>query len=1038
MKYITEMRELADAVDSILRNPKQWIGCDTETTGLNCRENKVRLIQFDVVEDTYVLDTWKVPGWQTEFNKLIKQRQLKWVFHNFKFDLKFFWAEGVDFFKCKVLDTMICSSLISAGLDVSNALADISERYLDIPMNKFEQKSDWSVPELTQSQLEYAAKDARNTRLLAKVLLPFLKNQGLEAVFKLEMRALYSFASMEFFGITIDWDRLEELRPIYEQKVEQAEDEFLDLVPNLYNRRDLFGKVVDKGLELSSSTQVLEVLRELKIPNPTYNPKGREESERDPILPSTGSNVIKLLEIVDYPILEALVGHRKASKLLSAYIYSFPHLKNNITGKLHTNFRQTVSTGRASSSGPNLQNLSRPDGSELNLRSCFIASPGYNLVDADYCIAEGTRVSTTRGTIPIEYVNAGDSVYQDTNTTQKVLRVIEKGLLPVKRITTKYGYEIEATDLHKFRVLDKGEYTWKTVGELRKSDCICITAGRASDIEKYVKLPEINYQHSNEKSTIFPSEFDEDFACFIGYLAGDGSFTSKGISWVVCDKDKEVAEYLNTYAVSAFGRVGKQVQYRGVYESGITSVPLARVLGFMGASKTSLPDSLYRSPISVIQAYLRGLFEADGSVCDKVTFCSTSEDFIKEIQQLLLICGIISNKSAPKMSKLGTKQPYLLTIPAAFTQMYAATVGFMSDRKRKKLEVLCGKTNKSPAIGSMNIPKSKLDSIVLPTEAKFILRNIRSLDRPVSLLVAAELYDAFPLIATQLELHRPILYNQYFVPVDSILNIGETYCYDLEVENTHTYISNGFVSHNSQIELRVIAEIIYNLSGDRKMLDEFIDGKDPYLATAALMAGLEYSSMITESGKPLPAYKSLRQNAKAVRLGYNYGMGWRKFRTYAKISYGVSMSLDEAQANRKLYFASYPGLQVYHDTFASKSTNAVYSLPPFNRPRYFDEYPGIPSLANHPVQSTSADIQKLAQALMFEDLYSKGFSPVHSHKIRQLVTIHDEIVSECTDDYIEECKYIQQNAMEDAAKVVLSLCPIEAKATCIINLALKE
>lgn len=619
------MEELVNAVSFILQNPKQWIGCDTETTGLNCHENTLRLVQLDVVGETYVLDTWKVPGWQSQFNKLLKQKQLKWVFHNFKFDLKFFWAAGIDFFNCKVLDTMICSSLINAGLDISNSLANISEVYLDVPMDKEEQKSDWSVPELTTSQLEYAAKDAHNTRLLAKVLLPFLKKQGLEEVFKLEMRALYSFASMEFFGITIDWDRLEELRPVYEQKVEKAEDEFLELVPNLFNRRNLFGKIVDKGLELSSSTQVLEVLRKLEIPNPTYNPKSREESERDPILPSTGSNVIKLLEIVDYPILEALVGHRKASKLLSAYIYSFPHLRNTVTGKLHTNFRQTVSTGRASSSGPNLQNLSRPDGSELNLRSCFIASPGYNLIDADY----------------------------------------------------------------------------------------------------------------------------------------------------------------------------------------------------------------------------------------------------------------------------------------------------------------------------------------------------------------------------------------------------------------------------SQIELRVIAEIIYNLSGDRKMLDEFIQGKDPYLATAALMAGLEYDTMVM-GGKPLPAYKALRQNAKAVRLGYNYGMGYRKFRTYAKISYGVAMSLDEAEANRRLYFASYPGLQVYHDTFASKDTLAVYSLPPFNRPRYFAEYPGIPALANHPVQSTSADIQKLAQALMFEDLYSKGFSPVHSHKIRQLVTIHDEIVSESTDDYIEECKYIQQQAMESAAKVVLSLCPIEAKATCIINLALKE
>jgi DNA polymerase I len=624
MKYVTDLATLSEIVDDILQNPSQWIGCDTETTGLNCHENKLRLVQLDVVKETYVLDTWRVSGWQDEFSKLLQQKKLKWVFHNFKFDLKFFWANKLDFFKCKVLDTMICSALINAGLDRGNSLAEVSERYLDIPMDKTEQKSDWSVGHLTESQLEYAAKDARNTRLLASVLLPLLKKQSLEEVFKLEMRALYSFASMEFFGITIDLDRLETLRPIYEDKLNTAEEEFLALVPNLFNRKNLKGQIVNKGLELSSSAQVLEVLRELEIPNPIYNPKGRTDEELDLIIPSTGANIIKLLDIPDYPILEALIGHRKASKLLTSYVYSFPHLINSVTGKLHTNFRQMVSTGRASSSNPNLQNLSRPDGSELNLRSCFIPSEGYNLIDADY----------------------------------------------------------------------------------------------------------------------------------------------------------------------------------------------------------------------------------------------------------------------------------------------------------------------------------------------------------------------------------------------------------------------------SQIELRVIAEIIYNLSGDRKMLDEFIEGKDPYLATAALMAGLDYYSMF-EDGSVKKIYKSLRQNAKAVRLGYNYGMGYRKFRTYAKISYGVSMTEEEAKANRALYFAAYPGLQVYHNTFSDKETDVVYSLPPYNRPRYFSEYPGIPALANHPVQSTSADIQKLAQAMMYEALYDRGFSPVHSTKMRQLVTIHDEIVSEATNDYVEECKQLQQNSMEEAARVVLSICPIDAGAECIKNLAMK-
>lgn len=629
IKYLTKYSDLDDCINELLSKPRQWLGCDTETTGLDCHSNKIRLIQIANGECVYIIDAFKIKNWATLFSKLTKIRTFNWVFHNFKFDLQFFWQNGVDFHNSKVLDTMVASQLISAGLSLFNDLNSVAQRYLDIEVDKTEQKSDWSVKELSEKQIEYAAKDAHMTRLLGKTMLPILMNSNLIEVYKLERRSLESFCSMEYFGMSIDLDRLSQIRPIYEEQQVTKEDEFLNLVEELYPRYNLLDDLIYKGLELSSSTQVLEVLRKLEIPNPLYNPKGREPEQLDRIITSTGSNVVKLLDIQDYPILEYLIGYRKASKLLNAYVYSFPDLVNPVTGRLHTKFKQLVSTGRASSSSPNLQNLSRPDGNPLNLRSCFIPTEGYHLVQGDY----------------------------------------------------------------------------------------------------------------------------------------------------------------------------------------------------------------------------------------------------------------------------------------------------------------------------------------------------------------------------------------------------------------------------SQIELRVIAEIIYNLSGDRKMLDEFINGRDPYLATAALMANLNYDDMfeIGEDGSSSikKQYKALRQNAKAVRLGYNYGMGWKKFRNYAKIQYGVGMSLDDAKANRELYFSSYPGLQVYHDSFNDRDIRVVYSLPPFNRPRYFEDYPGIPALANHPVQSTSADIQKLAMADMYDELYSRGYSPTQSHKMRQLVTIHDEIISEAIPDLLDECKYIQQTCMENAAKVVLALCPVEAEAGIIENLAQK-
>jgi DNA polymerase I-like protein with 3'-5' exonuclease and polymerase domains len=628
--YITSREQLNIAITNVLQSPLQWVGCDTETTGLDCHTNKVRLVQFDVEDNSYILDTWLVPTWTESFQRLIDCKTLKWAFHNFKFDLKFFWANKLDFFGCKVFDTMIASALISAGLDLPNDLAHVAERYVGIEVDKTEQKSDWSVEKLTNSQLYYASKDARTTRLLGAKLVRIIYSDNLTEVFKLEMRALYSFAAMEWYGMQLDTDRLELLRPIYENNLLEAEKQFLELVPVRYERHNLLGELIDTGFKLSSSDQVLEVLRGYEIPNPLYNPDSNLEAESDPIINSTGANVVKLLDIVDYPILEALLAHRKAAKLLSAYVYSLPKLVNSVTGRVHTNYRQMVSTGRVSSSNPNLQNLSRPDGNELNLRSCFVPAPGFELVDADF----------------------------------------------------------------------------------------------------------------------------------------------------------------------------------------------------------------------------------------------------------------------------------------------------------------------------------------------------------------------------------------------------------------------------SQIELRVIAEIIYSISGDDTMLQEFIAGKDPYAATAAMMASIDYSTMVyvdpdTGETKVKKEFKTLRQNAKAVRLGYNYAMGYKKFRNYAKTTYGVSMTIDEAQASRNLYFAAYPGLNVYHNQFKDKNLKTVHSLPPFSRPRHFDEYPGIPALANHPVQSTSADIQKLAQAILYESLYKLGYSPTQSSDMRMISTIHDELVSECLPHLSEQLKVLQQYSMESAAKTIIKGCPVIAEANVIANLAQK-
>lgn len=235
----------------------------------------------------------------------------------------------------------------------------------------------------------------------------------------------------------------------------------------------------------------------------------------------------------------------------------------------------------------------------------------------------------------------------------------------------------------------------------------------------------------------------------------------------------------------------------------------------------------------------------------------------------------------------------------------------------------------------------------------------------------------------------------------------------------------------SQIELRVMAEV----ANEPTMLQEFLDGKDPYASTAALLSQMDYEDFCALEK---PDYKKRRQNAKAVRLGYQYGMGWRKFKTYAKQTYGVSMTDDDAYTNRVVFFEVYSKLVDYHNQFSSPYCLEVRTIAPFHRRRVWLEYPGIPQLCNHPIQGTSADITKLSLALLFERLYDDGYSPTQSQDVKMSLTIHDEDIIEATIEKGEYGKLLLEKCMKDAGETVLKVCPVDCEAKIMNNLSEKE
>ncbi|MBA7583107.1 DNA polymerase I [subsurface metagenome] len=190
----------------------------------------------------------------------------------------------------------------------------------------------------------------------------FSAGQGLWQLFsEVEMPLVPVLIHMERNGVALDTDLLRQMS-------HRLGEQLLKLEAEIYNN-------VGHRFNINSPQQLSSVLfQELKLPSARKTKSGY----------STGASVLEELRGV-HPIIEFILEYRQLAKLKSTYIDALPSLINPKTGRVHTSFNQTrTSTGRLSSSEPNLQNI--PVRGELGkeVRQAFIAPPGSFLMAGDY------------------------------------------------------------------------------------------------------------------------------------------------------------------------------------------------------------------------------------------------------------------------------------------------------------------------------------------------------------------------------------------------------------------------------------------------------------------------------------------------------------------------------------------------------------------------------------------------------------------------------------------------------------------------------
>jgi DNA polymerase-1 len=288
------------------------------------------------------------------------------IAHNAKYDYLVLqragWKIANDFF-----DTMIADYLLRPTSRHSlEACSQEEFNYEMIPIKNLigvgkKQVTFDLVP--TGQACEYAAEDANITFRLYQVLEEKLVRADLYNLFKnIELPLIYSLAKMEQNGVKIDVDILNEMSRENQKRLGKLTKEIYEIAGSQFN--------------INSTQQLGKVLFEnLNIPPVKKTKTGY----------STDVTVLEVLA-KDYEIARKLMEYRTISKLESTYITALPKLVNPETGRVHSSFNQTVaSTGRLSSSNPNLQNI--PVRSEMGkeIRLAFVAeNKDKVLIAADY------------------------------------------------------------------------------------------------------------------------------------------------------------------------------------------------------------------------------------------------------------------------------------------------------------------------------------------------------------------------------------------------------------------------------------------------------------------------------------------------------------------------------------------------------------------------------------------------------------------------------------------------------------------------------
>lgn len=355
-----------------------WVGFDSETGGFDYFLDPLYTIQLGDRKFQFVVDTLTV---DIELYKaLLLEKGL--IGHNLKFDLKFLYSRGI--FPTKVYDTFLGEKTLSLGIDSHRcSLADCVKRHVGVHLSKEERAN--INGKLTTEFILYAAKDVEYLHEIREIQLKKLAEVGSLVSMDLDNEFVKVLAYTEFCGMHLNKDMWLAKMARTQADLEYAEQTlkeyilYFNMTDFIDKQYSLFSTDTSVSINWNSPQQVVQFFKKLGV-DTTVIEKGEKKDTIDAGHLSKFKSKLFIINVYLY--------YKECQKDLGTYGENWLRQIHPKTGRIHTEFKQLMNTGRLSSGGKrksgesylNFQNIP----SDEETRDCFTAPSGSLLIGCDY------------------------------------------------------------------------------------------------------------------------------------------------------------------------------------------------------------------------------------------------------------------------------------------------------------------------------------------------------------------------------------------------------------------------------------------------------------------------------------------------------------------------------------------------------------------------------------------------------------------------------------------------------------------------------